>query len=97
MREAQRFLVGPPFVLAVVNMLTLRQIAEIAARHLTAMADAMLAACVEKALATGERLVLPERARPERGGKGEHPVGDLEDDQWRRMVEDNGDTRWQHV
>ena len=76
-------------------MLTLQQIAEIAARHLTAMADAMIAAVIEKAARTGEALSLPERelhamaARPvdvTRPGK-----------EWQTLVEQNSDTRWCHV
>lgn len=74
-------------------MLSLQKLAEIAARHFTAMADAMVAACVAKALETGEVLRMPERsARP-----AIHVERPAEEVNWTRMVEGNSDSRWQHV
>ena len=73
-------------------MLSLQQLARIAAAYFTAMADAMLAACVAKAVETGEALDIPERPRART--RGERPGEDVD---WGRMVESNGDTRWQHV
>lgn len=72
--------------------MTINELARIAARYLTAMADAMLRACVAKAVETGEPLEVPERGhaghRPEK-----RPDAGPTDDEWRRMVEGNTDTR----
>lgn len=67
-------------------MLTIQQIADIAARHDTAIADATLSACVMRALRTGERLRPRHRARRRR--RGERPDDDVD---WARMVRTNAD------
>lgn len=76
--------------------MTIAELARIAARYLTSMADAMIKACVAKAVETGERLDVPERGHAERRPE-RRPDGGLADDEWRRMVEGNSDTRRQHV
>lgn len=72
--------------------MTISELARIAARYFTAMADAMIRACVSKAVETGESLEVPERGhagrRPER-----RPDSEPTEDEWRRMVEGNSDTR----
>lgn len=75
-------------------MPSVQEIADIASRHLTRMADAMIAACVAWALETGQPLRMP--GRPARGAPSsmERPAEDVP---WRRMVERNSDTRWQHT
>ena len=46
------------------------QLAAIASRYATRMADAMIAACVRRAIETGEELDIPERAAmPRRRGR----------------------------
>ena len=51
-------------------MLTVSDLARIASRHATRMADAMIAVCVRHALETGEKLDMPERAAiPRRRGR----------------------------
>ena len=80
-------------------MLTVQQMLDIAARHFTAMADAMVAACVAKAIEEGLPLVVPERpsGKRTRGGAPARPAPSGERVEWRRLVERNSDTRWQHV
>jgi len=75
-------------------MLSLQELVEIAARYFTAMADAMLAACVAKALEAGEPLAMPPRAKAP-GGMRQEPIlrGDVD---WDLMVRSNTDTRWMH-
>lgn len=73
--------------------MTLQELLDIACRYLTSMADAMVAACLQKAVETGERLDLggfPEPA-PRRAAR---PVEEVD---WERMVRCNTDTRTQHV
>lgn len=76
--------------------MTISELARIAARYFTAMADAMIRACVAKAVETGECLEVPERGhaghRPEK-----RPGCEPTDDEWRRMCEGNSDTRQNHV
>ena len=72
--------------------MTLQDLLDIACRHETAMADAMIAAVVAKALETGVTLCRVPRARmaaPRDGPTIPFSV-------WRRYVEGNSDTRWQH-
>lgn len=74
-------------------MLSVQQLAEIAARHLTRMADAMVAACVARSLELGEPLEVREpRQRP--AFVGTRPEEDVD---WERMVWGNSDSRGQHV
>lgn len=67
------------------TMLTVSQLASIAARHCTRMADAMIAACVRHALETGEKFDIPEReVMPQRRGKRPQELVDYD-----RMVRGN--------
>ena len=74
-------------------MLSLQHLARIAARYFTPMADAMITACVAKAVETGQTLVVPERAQAQ-GARGMRPSEDVD---WRRMVEGNCDTPAMHM
>lgn len=73
--------------------MSLQELLDIACRHFTAMADAMVAACVTKACETGELIDL--RRSPARGA----PIGirPREDVDWERLVVGNADTRETHV
>lgn len=75
--------------------MTISELAKIAARHLTRMADAMIAACVARAAETGEEIEIPERRRPR--PRGRRPKDEPTEDEWRRMMELNSDTRAQHM
>lgn len=77
------------------HMLSIQRLAEIAARHPTAMADAMVAACIARHLRTGEPLSMPERKAFPRPAPC-LPVGDSDRVDWVRMVEGNADTREMH-
>lgn len=79
--------------------MTISELARIAARYFTAMADAMIRACVSKAVETGERLELPERKPAKVRGKSFDlaQFDEMSDEEWRRMCEGNSDTRHQHV
>lgn len=73
--------------------MTLQTLLELACRHETAMADAMVAAVVAKAQETGERLEnVPRRRLAETRHELTIPYS-----AWRRYVERNSDTRWNHV
>ena len=74
--------------------MTLQQIAYIAARHFTRMADAMIAACVECAIRTDEALRIPERTS---GGGARATYEDAEARMFERMVRTNSDTRRFHM
>lgn len=73
--------------------MSLQELLDIACRHFTAMADAMVAACLAKACETGERVDL------RRGAARGAPTGlrPREDVDWERMVAGNADTRQTHV
>ena len=75
-------------------MPSVQEIADIASRHLTRMADATIAACVAWSLETGQPLRIPERATHKAPSHVERPAEDVP---WRQMVERNSDTRWQHT
>ena len=76
--------------------MTVQEMLDIAGRHFTAMADAMISACVNWAVRNKKPLRIPERdasaRRPEK-----RPADELDDAEWRRLVEGNSDTRHQHV
>ena len=74
-------------------MLTLQEIFDIAARYVTPMADAMVQACVQKSVDTGERISAPTRHRPCVRGRAEIDFGDVD---WERLMRENSDTRWNH-
>lgn len=81
-------------------MLTAQQLVEIAWPHPTAMADAMLLACLRWSVRNGRPLDLPrDRPRPprRRGGRRAPEARPGEHVPWRRMVEGNSDSRIQHV
>lgn len=72
-------------------MLSVQRMAEIASRHLTMMADAMIRACVQWAVDNGELISVPERGRT-RGIT--HTHGDdrrYRGVDWERMVRGNSD------
>ncbi len=75
-------------------MLTLQQMLDIACRYATAMADAMVAACLGRAVETGERLLMPRGHPTPTGRVGTRPAESIE---WERMVRGNSDTRRCHV
>lgn len=77
-------------------MLSLQQLVDIAARHATAMADAMLRACVQRAVETGAplRLTGEGASRKARGIARVSPPTPADDVDWERMVTGNRDTRW---
>lgn len=75
-------------------MLTVQEMFDIAARHMTAMADAMVAACVVWSVETGEPLAIPRTAREARPPAIVRPAEGVD---WRRMVEGNSDTRLMHA
>ena len=83
------------FVIRGDNQMTLQEMLRIALRHFTAMADAMVAACVRKAAETGEPLAIPEREAPPR--RGRRPSAEPDARGWVLMVERNSDTRRNHV
>ena len=70
-------------------MLTVTELARIASRYATRMADAMIAACVRHALETGEKFDIPEKTvMPRRRGKRPTEETDFE-----RMARSNRATR----
>ena len=69
------------------------QLAAIAARHVTRMADAMIAACVARALETGEPLDIPER-RALPAPRGARPAAS--DGDWDRLMRANRAPRRRH-
>lgn len=76
-------------------MLTLQEILDIACRHLTPMADAMVRACVQRAQDTGERIREPTRPRPTTKSIDSYEI-DFDDVDWERLMRENSDTRWNH-
>ena len=73
--------------------MTITELAAIAARHMTRMADAMIAACIARALATGEPLEVPERRREPRPAY----VAPAEPDpDWERLMVENKAPRGRH-
>ena len=74
-------------------MPTVQQMLEIAMRHATAMADAMIIACFAKANEDGYALILPGVKAAAVAGAGERPAEDVD---WARMVAQNSDTRHNH-
>lgn len=73
-------------------MLSLQDFANIAARHATATARAMVRACIVRAYATGEPLRVPAHAarRPDAVPRdADGPAFE----EWRRMCERNRETR----
>lgn len=84
-------------------MLTLQQLADIAARHYTRMADAMIAACIRHANEVDFPLVIPEKTeqrkhlkRKKRNKRPAELDAELSHDEWRVMVEGNraSDATW---
>ena len=84
-------------------MLTLQQLADIAARYYTRMADAMIAACIRHANEVDYPLVIPEqteqRKRRKRRKRKKRPAeldAEPSHEEWRVMVEGNraSDATW---
>jgi len=74
---------------------TVQQMCEIAARHRTAMADAMLAACLAWSARSGVALSVPEREAPELPAR---PADVTQPGKkWHELVVRNSDTRWLHM
>ena len=82
-------------------MPSLQELLEIALRYATAMADAMIVACYQKAHEVGVRLVRPKAGRsPRPSARGRDPRLPLQEEgepDWRRLMERNGDTRANHL
>lgn len=77
--------------------LSLQEIANIASRHDTTMSKAMLEACYARADAMGVSLLVPARTMVRfRAHIRRRDPFELTEDEWRRMMERNGDTRWNH-
>ena len=79
--------------------MTIHELARIACRYQTAMADAMIEACKEKAAETGERIDIPEwrikSCRPRLYRRVDDD--EMSDEDWRRMCEGNRESRAAHV
>lgn len=73
--------------------MTINELAAIAARHMTRMADAMIAACVARALVTGEPLDIPERRLEPRPAYVAHIEPDPD---WERLMVENKAPRGRH-
>ena len=78
------------------NTVTLQEMLDIAMRYETAMADAMIIACIQCHHETGEPCVIRSRDRLARGQPDRRPAEDIPEDELRRLVERNADTRMQH-
>lgn len=87
-------------------MLTVTELARIASRYATRMADAMIAACIRHANEVDFPLVIPEkteqrkrRKRKKRKKRNKRPAeldAELSNEEWRVMVESNraSDAAW---
>ena len=84
-------------------MLTVTELARIASRYATRMADAMIAACIRHANEVDFPLVIPEkteqRKRRKRKKRNKRPAeldAELSNEEWRVMVESNraSDAAW---
>ena len=69
--------------------MTLIDLMAIALRYTTAMSDAMVDACIERAGRTGEPLFEPQRRQ--RARRGKRPTEEID---WERMVTDNREVRF---
>lgn len=69
--------------------MTLIDLMAIALRYTTAMSDAMVDACIERASRTGEPLFAPQRRQ--RARRGKRPTEEID---WERMVTDNREVRF---
>lgn len=72
--------------------MSVQQMAAIASRYFTAMADAMISACVAWCLERGEPLDLPLRPSAPR-----HEERPREEVDWQAMMERNSDTPLLHM
>ena len=68
--------------------MTLIDLMAIALRYTTAMSDAMVDACIERAERTGEPLFEPQRRQ--RARRGKRPTEEID---WEKMVRGNRDSR----
>ena len=71
--------------------MTVQQMLGIACRYSTAMADAMVCACLQWSVDTGQALDLCPRAYSV--CRGDRPTDDPD---WERLVSENTDSRWNH-
>ena len=83
-------------------MLGIQDICNIAMRHVGhVIADATIAACIQAAYRDGFGLVIvwPDDAAQEqfRASAERRTTIDATSAEWRRYVERNGDTRWNHL
>ena len=69
--------------------MTLIDLMAIALRYTTAMSDAMVDACIERAGRTGEPLFEPQRRQ--RARRGKRPTEEID---WERMVTNNREVRF---
>lgn len=82
--------------------LSIQAICNIAIRHVGhVVADAMIAACIQAAYRDELELVIvwPDMDVREqfRASAERRPEVDADSDEWRRFVERNSDTRWNHL
>lgn len=81
-------------------MLTVTELARIASRYATRMADAMIAACIRHANEVDFPLVIPEKTeqkRRKRRKRGKRPAeqdAEPSHEEWRVMVEGNAAPRF---
>ena len=76
--------------------MTVQEMLDIAGRCFTSMADAMIRACVDWSVRNKQPLRIPERGHAPRLAE-RRPPDEPTDEEWRRLVEGNSDTRHQHV
>jgi len=80
-----------------VKTLDLQKIVSIASKYDTAMSHAMLDACRAKANTMGVSLVVAPTALQKLCRRRKRPDPyELTEEEWRRMVERNSDTHWNH-
>lgn len=72
--------------------MTVQEMLDIASRCFTAMADAMIRAGIDWAARNNQPLKIPERDQQGRRA-GKRPSDELDDEEWRRLVEGNAETR----
>ena len=84
-------------------MPTIQEMADMAVRYCTSMADAMIVACIQRHYRTGEPLSVRERLRERLEGRAPRSsapprlvYAEPEDEDWERLMRENSDTRWVH-
>lgn len=76
--------------------MTIQAMLDIAGRYHTAIADAMVIACVAWALDHGVTLKIPRGGHSARGAE-RRPGDGMDFDEWKRLAEGNSDSRWNHT